>query len=143
MEMNIAETLFLGSNEIDRMRKVIKDDVSLVLSLARDFLEKVGRTERTMPTPWGHWKVEIHEMTPKRSDPYFEMTLGYWRDEDHGRRSQRVYSSWFEVKNIAYEDVKVVYDSLPILLHSLAEMVPGLGRKWQPIVDAAVAATAR
>lgn len=136
----IADDLLTGSAEIDRMRHAVESVVKMVLGLAQTEIPSESAPEffwfeRRMKVGYAYkdcrWRVGIDQ-----NGRLFTACWKLFSSEGYGERI--AYSSIADIP-FRLENIQSVYEARGAFIEGMAETFPGLPKRWQPLLDAAVA----
>jgi len=130
----IVQNLIKGSQEIDRMRKEVDCVVKMIIGFVDLYhcsWEDYRRERFFLSNSKYCWEIF---MNPRPKG--LEVKFLYIEDESSPPRCLFYCGQPIFFLN----QVKIVYDALPVFVKGMVRMFPDLQNRWQPLLDAAEAA---
>ena len=135
----IVRQLLTGSAEIDRLKREVESVVRMVLGFVdHNTLKEMRFKEEIFNSYRYTWRIFVWNSTgiPWDANLKLDAECSSLINGDH---MELVYQSMHGYGLISLRDIQAVHEGLPIFIEGMAKTFPGLMKRWQPLLDAAVA----
>ncbi len=138
--------LIIGSAEIDRMKREVEAVVRMVIGFVdHDTLKRMRFKEDAFSSSECEWRLcswDINGMS--LWDAKLELGVECWLiSGDHHEIKKLAYQSKSGHGTFSLKNAQAIHEGLPVFIEGVAKTFPDLTKRWQPLLDAAVAAHKR